>query len=424
MMRYLKSRTFAGLAGLAAALAACAMFAMSATAQDKEPIKIGFGMPFTVPLGPNGKSALLAMDIWTQEINAKGGLLGRPVKLVYYDDQSNPSTVPGIYTKLLDVDKVDLVVGGYATNMLAPAMPIMIQRKKLFPGLFGLGVNTDFKYDRYFAMIPSGPEPKTSFTKGFFDTAMAQNPKPTTIAMVAADAEFSKNACDGARENAKKANLKVVYDKSYPPATTDFSPIVRAIQATNPDLLVICSYPLDSVGMVLAVHEAKLTPKMIGGAMVGLQSTVFKTKLGPALNGYVNYDFWLPAKSLMFEGTQAFLKWYQDRAAEAGVDPLGYYMAPFSYSYIDILGQAITATKSLDDAKLAEYYRKTTFKTIVGDVRFGSDGEWAKSRVLQAQFRGIKGNDVAQFKDPNTEVIITPAELKSGNVIYPYEKAK
>jgi branched-chain amino acid transport system substrate-binding protein len=424
MMPKLKSRMHAWIAGAVVMLVAGATFATTASAQNKEPIKIGFGMALTGPLGPNGKSALLAMDIWTQETNAKGGLLGRPVKLVYYDDQSNPSTVPGIYTKLLDVDKVDLVVGGYATNMLAPAMPIMIQRKKLFPGLFGLGVNTDFKYDRYFAMIPSGPEPKTSFTKGYFDTAMAQNPKPTTVAIVAADAEFSKNASDGARENAKKASLNIVYDKSYPPSTTDFSPIVRAIQATNPDLVVICSYPLDSVGMVQAVNEAGFKPKMIGGAMVGLQSTVFKTKLGPALNGYVNYDFWLPAKSLMFEGTQAFLNKYQDRAAEAGVDPLGYYMAPFSYSYIDMLGQAITATQSLDDAKLAEYYRKTTFKTIVGDVRFGSDGEWAKSRVLQAQFRSIKGNDAAQFKDPNTEVIITPAELKSGDVIYPYEKAK
>jgi branched-chain amino acid transport system substrate-binding protein len=419
-MKSLKSKILA----CSAALAALAMFAMPAAAQDKQPIKIGFGMALTGPLGPNGKSALLAMEIWAEETNAKGGLLGRPVKLIYYDDQSNPSTVPGIYTKLLDVDKADVVVGGYATNMLAPAMPIMIQRKKLFPGLFGLGVNTDFKYDRYFAMIPSGPEPKTSFTKGFFDTAMAQTPKPTTVAIVAADAEFSKNASDGARDNAKRAGLKIVYDKSYPPSTTDFSPIVRAIQATNPDLLVICSYPLDSVGMVLAVHEAKLTPKMIGGAMVGLQSTVFKTKLGPALNGYMNYDFWLPAKSLMFQGTEAFLKKYQERAAAAGVDPLGYYMAPFSYSYIDILGQAITATKSLDDAKLTDYYRKATFKTIVGDVKFGKDGEWAKSRVLQAQFRGIKGNGVDQFKDPNTEVIITPAELKSGDVIYPYEKAK
>jgi len=412
------------IAGIAAAAAIIAMVAAPAGAQDKKPIKIGFGMAQTGPLGPNGKSAMLAMDIWVEETNAKGGLLGRPVELVHYDDQSNPSTVPGIYTKLLDVDKVDLIVGGYGTNMIAPAMPIAMQRKKVFMALYGLGVNDGFKYDRYFAMIPSGPEPNTSFTKGFFDTAMAQTPKPKTVAIVAADAEFSKNASDGARENAKKAALKIVYDKSYPPSTADFSPIVRAIQATNADLVVICSYPLDSVGMVLAANETKLNPKMIGGAMVGLQSTVFKTKLGPALNGYMNYDFWLPAKSMMFEGTEAFLKKYQERAAKAGVDPLGYYMAPFGYTYLDVLGQAITATKSLDDAKLTDYLRKTTFKTIVGDVKFAPNGEWAKSRVFQAQFRGIKGNGIDQFKDPNTEVIITPAEYKSGSVIYPYEKAK
>ena len=417
-MQHLKTRL------VAAALAACALFAVPAMAQDKAPIKIGFGMALTGPLGPNGKSALLAMEIWVEETNAKGGLLGRQVALVNYDDQSNPSTVPGIYTKLLDVDKVDLIVGGYGTNMIAPAMPIAMQRKKAFLALYGLGVNDDFKYDRYFAMIPSGPEPKTSFTKGFFDTAMAQNPKPTTVAIVAADAEFSKNASDGARENAKKAGLKIVYDKSYPPSTTDFSPIVRAIQATNADLVVICSYPLDSVGMVLAANEAKLNPKMIGGAMVGLQSTVFKTKLGEQLNGYMNYDFWLPAKSLMFEGTQAFLTKYQERAAKAGVDPLGYYMAPFSYSYLEILGQAITAAKSLDDAKLTETLRKTTFKTIVGDIKFAPNGEWAKSRVFQAQFRGIKGNGVEQFKNPDTLAIITPAEYKSGDVIYPFEKAR
>jgi branched-chain amino acid transport system substrate-binding protein len=424
MLRFRKSITFAGLTGITAGLAVFAMLAMSASAQDKKPIRIGFGMAETGPLGPNGKSAMLAMDIWVEEINAEGGLLGRPVELVHYDDQSNPSTVPGIYTKLLDIDKVDLIIGGYGTNLLAPAMPIAMQRKKLFLGLFGVGVNGDFKYDRYFAMIPAGPEPNPAFTKGFFDIAMAQNPKPKTVAIVAADAEFSKNASDGARENAQKAGLTIVYDKTYPPSTADFSPIVRAIQATNADLVVICSYPLDSVGMVQAVNEAKLTPKMIGGAMVGLQSTVFKTKLGPALNGFVNYDFWLPVKSLTFPGTAEFLKKYQERAAKAGVDPLGYYMAPFSYAYLDVLGKAITETKSLDDGKLADYLRKTTFKTIVGDIAFGKNGEWARSRVLQAQFRGIKGNGVDQFKDPSTEVIITPAEYKSGDVIYPYEKAK
>jgi branched-chain amino acid transport system substrate-binding protein len=411
---------------LALAILAAGAMTTAAIAQDKQdtPLKIGFGMSQTGPLGPNGKSALVAMEIWVDEVNAKGGLLGRPVVLVNYDDQSNPSTVPGIYTKLLDVDKVDVIVGGYGTNMIAPAMPIAMQRKKAFIALYGLGVNDGFKYDRYFAMIPSGPEPKTSFTKGFFDTAMAQNPKPTTVAIVAADAEFSKNASDGARENANKHGLKIVYDKSYPPSTTDFAPIVRAIQATNADLVVICSYPLDSVGMVLAANEAKLNPKMIGGAMVGLQSTVFKTKLGPALNGYMNYDFWLPAKSLMFDGTEVFLKKYQERAAKAGVDPLGYYMAPFSYAYLEILGQAITASKGTDDAKLTETLRKTTFKTIVGDIKFAPNGEWAKSRVFQAQFRGIKGNGVEQFKDPNTLAIVTPAEYKSGDVIYPFEKAR
>ncbi len=176
--------------------------------------------------------------------------------------------------------------------------------------------------------------------------------------------------------------------------------------------------------MVLAVNEAKFMPKMIGGGMVGLQSTVFKVKLGPALNGFMNYDFWLPTKSMIFDGTDAFMKKYQERAAKAGVDPLGYYMAPFGYAYLQVLGDAITATKGTDDAKLAAYSHEHTFKTVVGDVKFAKNGEWVKGRVLQAQFRSIKGHDAAEFKDPGTEVIITPAQYKSGNVIYPYEKAR
>jgi branched-chain amino acid transport system substrate-binding protein len=204
----------------ALAIAAVVAFAADgAAAQSGEPIKIGFSMAMTGGLAANGKSALLAQKIWEEDINAKGGLLGRPVKLVYYDDQSNPATVPGIYTKLLDIDKVDLLIGPYATAQIAPAMPIVIQRNKLFIALLGLAVNSEFDYPNYFVMIPSGPDPKPSFTKGFFDIAMAQAPKPRTVAIVAADQEFSRNASDGARENAKKAGLKIVYDKTYPPST-------------------------------------------------------------------------------------------------------------------------------------------------------------------------------------------------------------
>jgi branched-chain amino acid transport system substrate-binding protein len=410
----------------AAGLAAAASIGLAggASAQSKEPIRIGFGMSLTGPLAANGKSALLAQKIWEEDVNAKGGLLGRPVKLIYYDDQSSPATVPGIYTKLLDVDKVDIVMGGYATNMLAPAMPVVMQRNKLFIGILGLAVNTEFNYPNYFAMIPSGPDPKPSFTKGFFDTALAQNPKPQSVAIVAADAEFSRNAADGARENAKKAGLKITYDKTYPPATTDFAPIVRAIQATNPDLVVICSYPLDSVGMVKAVNEIGFKPKMIGGAMVGLQATVFKTQLGPLLNGFVNYDFWLPVPKMQFAGVDELMKKYQAKAPAEGVDPLGYYMAPWGYAQFQVLAQAIEATKSLEDKKLADYVRANSFKTVLGDIKFGDKGEWAQSRVLQAQFHDISGNDLDQFRTLKAQTVLTPSEYKSGEIIYPYEKAK
>jgi len=411
---------------LAAMVVATALTGLAdgAAAQSGEPIKIGFSMAMTGGLAANGKSALLAQKIWEEDVNAKGGLLGRPVKLVYYDDQSNPSTVPGIYTKLLDIDKVDLIIGAYATAQIAPAMPIAMSKNKVFVTLLGLAVNSEFNYANYFAMIPSGPDAKPSLTKGFFDTAMVQNPKPQSVAIVAADQEFSRNASDGARENARKAGLKVVYDKTYPPSTTDYAPIVRAIAATNPDIVVICSYPPDSVGMVKAVNEIGFKPKMIGGAMVGLQATALKVQLGPMLNGIVNYDFWLPVAKMQFPGVDDLIRKYQVRAAAEGVDALGSYMAPFAYAQLQVLQQAIGATRSIEDRKLADYMRASTFKTVVGDVKFGKDGEWAQSRVLQIQFHDVKSNDVEQFRAMNTQTVVTPDEYKSGNVIYPYEKAK
>ena len=396
-----------------------------ATAQAKadEPIKIGFGMALTGPLAANGKMSLVAMQIWENDINTNGGLLGRPVKLVYYDDQSSPTQVPSIYAKLLDIDKVDLIVSGYASTQIAAAMPVAIQRKKLFISLFGTGINETFNYPRYFSMIPNGPTPKPAFTRGFFKVAEVQTPRPQTIALAHADAEFGQNACEGARENAKTSGFKVVYDRSYPPTTTDFNPIVRAIQAANPDLLVICSYPLDTVGMVRAMKEVDFKPKMWGGAMVGLQATVFKQQLGPLLNGLVNYDTWLPVKSMEFPGAMELLKKYQERAKAAGTDPLGYYMPVWAYAYLQVLGDAITASKSLNDDVLADYIRKTRFATVVGDVKFGKQGEWEEERTLAAQFQNITSNSIDDFRELKTEVIIYPPKYKSGEVIYPYEKA-
>ena len=189
-------------------------------------------MALTGGLAANGKAALLAMQIWAEDVNKQGGLLGRQVELVYYDDQTKAAMVPALYTKLLDVDKVDFVVSGYGTNLIAPAMPIIIERGLVFMGLFGLAANEKFNYPYYFGIAPIGPNPRTDGSKGFFELARRQQLQ--TIALVGADAEFARNSLSGARENAKTYGFKVVYDTTYPPATTDFSPIVRAIKATNP----------------------------------------------------------------------------------------------------------------------------------------------------------------------------------------------
>ena len=427
MMQSLKSRALARTAGAGLALLAGAVFAVTgAQAQDKGPIKIGFSQSLTGFLSPNGKQALLGAQIWADEINKSGGLLGRKVELKYYDDKSSPSEVPGIYTKLLDVDKVDLVVSGYATNEIAPAMPIVIRKGKTFISLFGLDVNGKFKYPRYFSILPTGQDTKGSFTKGFFDVAAAQNPKPKTVALTMADAEFSQNACDGARANAKKHGFKIVYDKAYPPPpkTTDFAPIVRAIKAVNPDLVVACAYPLDSVGLVLAANEIGLKPKMFGGALVGLQATFFKNKLKSKLNGIVNYETWVPDKKQMYHGTEAFFKEYQSRAKAAGVDALGYYLGGWGYAQMQVLGDAVKGAKSINDEKVAAYLRKGTFDTVMGQIKFGKKGEWAKGRMMTVQYHDIKDDaDLETWRGMSYQTVLEPKELETGKVIYPYEKA-
>ncbi len=393
--------------------------------QAAEPITIGFGMALTGGLAPNGKAALLAMQIWAENTNAKGGLLGRPVKLVYYDDQSNPALVPGIYTKLLDVDKVDLVVGGYATNMVAPAMPVIIAHQRTFLGLLALAVNSQFHYDRYFSIAPTGgPQPKQSFSAPFFAVAAAQNPQPQTLAIVGADAEFPKNAIAGAMALAKQDGFRIVYNQTYPPSTADFTPIVRAIQATNPDMVFVASYPPDSLGMIRAANEVGLKTKLFGGGMVGLQNTAIKTQLGPLLNGIVDYDFWLPVAGFATPAAMDFLKQYQAKAASAGVDSLGYYLPPFAYADMQVLGAAVEGTKSLDQAKLADWLRSHSFDTVAGPITFGPGGEWTQARVLEVQFQGVHGHDLEQFKSPKTEVILYPETYKSGALMYPYTEAK
>jgi branched-chain amino acid transport system substrate-binding protein len=396
----------------------------AAPAHAADPMKVGVSLALTGGVAANGKQILMALEFWRDDINAKGGLLGRPVELVYYDDQSNPSNVPALYTKLITVDKVDLLLGPYATNMVAPAMPVIMQNNKTTISFLAIGINRHFNYPRYFSMVPVGPKGPGAFSDGFFELAAAQSPKPQTVAIVSADAEFAKTAADAARDNAKTAGFTVVYDRSYPPPTTDFLPVVRAVQAANADIVYVAAYPPDTVGIVRAANEINLVPKMFGGAMIGMLVTPIKVQLGPLANGLVIGESFVRAPPFEFPGVADLFKRYQAKATGQGVDPLGHGFVPFGYAAGQVLAKAVEETKSTDDDKLAAYIHSNTFKTVVGDVAFGKDGEWAKSRQLFTQFQNVAPNDLEQFRTGSKQVILWPAEYKTGNMIYPYSEAR
>jgi branched-chain amino acid transport system substrate-binding protein len=391
---------------------------------SQQPIRIGYCLSLSGPLASNGKTARVAHQIWEQDVNRKGGLLGRRVEMVCIDDQTNPKLVPEIYRRLLDDEKVDLVVGGYGDNSVSPAMPLLIERKRYLVALMALAVNASFGYANYFVMIPTGPQPNEALTEGFFKLAAGRTPKPETMAILAADAPFSKNPVLGAKTHADKHGFRLVSEDRYPLSATDLVPFIRSLKPVNPDILFLCSYLNDSVALLRAINEVGLEPRIVGGAMIGPQNGSIKAQLGPLLNGLVNYEYWLPVQKMMFPGVAEMMAKYQSLADNAGADPLGYYVAPQAYAQMQVVEQAIAGTASLDDAKLAQFTRDASFKTVVGDVKFAKGGGWSEARVLQVQYRNIKAADLSEFKDAGTQAVVWPPSFASGALIYPYAEAK
>jgi branched-chain amino acid transport system substrate-binding protein len=413
----MKRRTLLG-----GAIAVAVAGRTSGVVAQQPPIKIGMTMAQSGGLAGGGKASLLGIQIWRDDVNAGGGLLGRKVELVVYDDKSSAAETPAIYSKLLDVDKVDLLFAPYATVPTAPIMPLVKQRGLLLIGNFSFQVNSKVGHDMWFNNAPWGPA--DSWAAAFLDLGEKAGGK--TIALLTADQEFAQNLALTAREVANKRNMPVVFDQAYPPNTVEFSGIIRALNAAKPDIVYIASYPPDSAGILRAVNEIGIADgvKIFGGGMVGLQFGAVMASLGSLLNGVVNFNTWLPEPNMYYDGTKVFFETYTKRATEAKVDPLGYYLAPFGYASGQLIEQAIKATGSLDQKALAKYLHDNEHKTIVGPIAFSADGERKQTATLMAQFRGVVDKDIEQFRNPGKQVILSPEKLKSGDLISPFEAAR
>ena len=389
-----------------------------------DPIRIGLSLSLTGPTSPAGKQVLAGLEIWRDDVNAKGGLLGRPVKLVYYDDQGSPANAPGIYAKLMGVDKVDLLIGPYSTNVIAASLPAIIQAKRTTIGIFGLGANKEFKYPRYFSMNSQGPSP-ANYSKCVFDLAMEQTPKPTRVALIGADVEYSRNALDGARENAKKHGLEIVFERTYPLATTEFTSIVRAMQAANPDVVFGATLPVDTVGIVRAANEIKFKPKMIGGAMLGLLVTGIKQQLGAA-------DQRLHQQRVLHPGAQPAVRRHQGddgRVPEARARPR-HRSAGLHLSALRLRGGADPGEGRVGD----QVVRRRDARGVhpQDHLRHGDRPDRVR--------RERRMDDAAHHLHPvpghhgrrprpvpglvKRQVVVYPREYKAGSLVYPFEKAE
>jgi len=390
--------------------------ALGARAEDR-PIKIGMSMPQTGGLAGGGKASLLGIEIWRDDVNAKGGLLGRKVELVVYDDKSSSSETPAIYAKLLDVDKVDLLFAPYGTVPTAPIMPLVKQRGMLLVGNFSFQVNSKVHHDMWFNNAPWGPA--DSWATGFL--ALGQRAGGKTMALLSADQEFAQNLASTARDVAKRLGMPIVFDQTYPPSTAEFSGIIRALNAAKPDIVFVASYPPDSAAILRAVNEIGVgdNVKIFGGAMVGLQFAAVMENMGSLLNGVVNYNTWLPEPSMYYDGTKEFFEKYAKRAVAAKVDPLGYYLAPYGYAMGQMIAEAVNTTKSLDQKTLAKFIRENVHRTIVGPIAYAEDGA-----TLEAQFRGVKDKNIDQFRSAGKQVILFPDRLKTGDLVFPFEAAR
>ena len=413
----MRRRTFLG-----AAVTGIGVSLISRGYADQPPIKIGLSMAQTGGLAGGGKAALLGHEIWRDDINTRGGLLGRKIELVVYDDKSSAAETPAIYSKLLDIDKVDLLFAPYATVPTAPIMPLVKQRGMVLIGNFSFQVNSKVGHDMYFNNAPWGPA--DAWASAFLD--IGQNAGGKSVALLTADQEFAQNLATTARDVANKRSMPIVFDQAYPPNTVEFSSILRSLKAAKPDIVYVASYPPDSAGILRAVNEIGIgdNVKLFGGGMVGLQFGPVMQNLGSLLNGVVNFNTWLPEPSMYYDGTKAFFETYSKRAIEAKVDPLGFYLAPFGYASGQLIEAAVKSAGLLDQKAIAKYLREHEVQTIVGPISFSADGERKVTATLQAQFRGIVDKDMDQFRKQGKQVILFPANLKSGDLIAPFEAAR
>lgn len=376
-------------------IAASILFAATTANAADKPIVIGASISQTGPLAVDASYHLRGIQLAVADANAHGGWLGRKLDLKVYDDQSNPGTGVRLYTRLITQDKVDLVIGPYSSGISQAVSPLTnkYERVMLMPGaslpaIFAPGNKWNFQ----------SIAPATGYAEGLLPLAKANGAK--NVAILQLQLAFTL-ACGHARlEQAKQLGMDVVYTTTYALPQPDFSSIALAIKNANPDAVLLCSYYPDAVGIAQALHRIGYTPKYLAET-IGPAEAEFDKALGPIANGIISNTSWWP--SLKTPDNAGFVARYKAMFHE---EP-DYHVAA-TYSAMQVLGAAVAATKSLDQAKLRDWIASNEVQTVQGTFKSGANGLATKFGQYLFQIQNGK------------RVLIWPLDLAEAKVEVPY----
>jgi branched-chain amino acid transport system substrate-binding protein len=356
-----------GFRGAPAWLLVVAFAASAVAAPSGPPVRIGSTLALTGPLAPTALLHKIAGEIYVEELNKANGLLGRPVEWVLLDDQSKPDVARSLYEKLITVDKVDLLMGPYATSGILAAMGVAQRYEKVLPH-HSFGMPHLAKYEGHFPTAPFGSQPNVTVPTTVFDALAATANPPRSVAIVTSKFPSAQFLSAGARDVATKRGLKVALYLEYEFGTRDWGALAARVKDAKPDFLWIGSLGLDSNQLLEAMKKLDYTPPrhfhlfpapgplaLAPDGKLGLATTVFEEH-PPFTNN---------------PGAARLVPLFRERATKANV-PYPYVdtQAGGSFAAWQILEAAVTATKSLDDKVLGAWLRKNRVPTIIGTLRF------------------------------------------------------
>ena len=379
---------------LVASLALCCVIGLQ-TALAAEKIKVGVTASLSgIYVGP-AREQLEGIRMWVHDINARGALLGRKVELVYYDDQSDPDTTRRLYQRLINEDKVDLLIGPYSSDLTLVASDVAEQHD--FP-MVAAGAAASDIWSRGYRNIFQVDAPAYEYMDLLIKSAK-EKAGLSTIALIYPAAEFSREVAEGVRGKAAKQGMEIVFDEEYPLDDTEFSDLVRRIRLSAPELVIGATYLNDSIAFVREAKRQQLSPKAMAFT-VGPALTEFGDALGDDAEGIIGVVSWMRSGNIPMAFDFSF-RYKEKFGRNAGVH------AAQGYGAGQVLEAGVRLAGSLDKDAIRQQLRDMVFRSLLGNYRVDETGKQKAKTIFLMQWQN------------GFRLLVSPPELRDAEIIFP-----